>query len=69
LRHGVLDGQGLRYASYGLWVGDYRRYNRIHWQKDALAPEKLLVWAEELSSDAYEALVAIYADGRTLFHP
>lgn len=56
VRIGRLINNGKLYASYGVWVGEYRRYNRFTWPKGRLDTDALLIWVEGLSQDVYEAL-------------
>lgn len=56
VRIGHLINSGKMYASYGVWVGGYRRYNRFTWPEGYLDTDALLIWAEELAQDVYEAV-------------
>lgn len=56
VRIGNLINSGKAYASYGVWVGGYRRYNRFTWTQGKLDTDALLIWAEELCQDIYEAV-------------
>lgn len=56
VRIGQLINAGKGYASYGVWVGGYRRYNRFTWTQGRLDTDALLIWAEELTQDIYEAV-------------
>ena len=67
IRNGFLDGQGLQYASYGLWVGEFRRYQRIQWRPGYLSPDELEAWTENLATDTYSGVVAFVEKQLTRF--
>lgn len=56
VRVGTLVGDSQCYASYGVWVGEYRRYGRFQWPARRLDTDSLLIWSEELTVDVYEAI-------------
>lgn len=58
VRLGLLEAGKAAYASYGVWVDGYRRYQRISWGPTGLQPNELDTFTSLLGVDVYEAIVA-----------